>query len=474
MNYILEKREFVINENNTAQRRIISTLGSLFKTVPELWINQTLHGDIDFSVIRELGFNTINKIFLKKGEITSITGIPEGIIEFYCIDNYLFEIDNLPKSLKELNLDMNYIERIDFKDTPNLKKVILSHNKLVEIENLPPSLEELYLNYNDIKELDLQHLTQLRVLHVKNNKSIILKNIPPSLINLEMDNDPFQPVNLIPTEENKEDENEEDTAENEIEYREALNEYFKMKQLYEEKTFKAKSEAYNRGKTKNEKKRLVLQVKPKCIHCQRPVGTLFSLKDNKYIAICGDKREPCPLNIKIYKGIMMNFEEVLYLFKDEVEKLKDTIIKQKLDTIFNYLSEKESIEQFKKNITQYNYQSSEYSELLDKYNEYYKNPVSKEMILKKTDDIYRLIGAIGELLEEYNRTNNKEILKRIVEIETQELYPETHNLRMLKYKIMEVFFQDKEKKDILFQKTIGLGDYDYSVGEVPRVIKFRK
>lgn len=472
MNSILEKREYIINENNTAQRRLLSILEALFKTVPDLWINEALHGDLDFSVIRDMGFSDIKKIFLKKGEITSIVGIPERITEFQCIDNYITEINNLPNSLVQLNLDYNYLERIDLKNTPNLKKAILSHNKLVEIENLPTSLEELYLNYNQIKELDLQHLIQLRVLHVKNNKSIILKNIPPSLVNLEMDNDPFQPVDLAAVEEDA-NENEDDTAENEIEYREALNEYFKMKQQYEEKTLKAKRDAYALGKTKKEKRRLVLEVKPKCVHCKRPVGTLFSLKENKYTAICGDRGEPCLLNIKIYKGSTMNFEEVLYLYKDEVEDLKDDIIKQKLDTIFNYLSEKESIEQFKKNITQYNYQSSEYNELLAKYDEYYKNPVSKEMILKKTEDIYRLIGAIRELLEEYERTDNKEVLKRIVEIENQELYPETHNLRMLKYKIMEMF-QDKKERDILFQKTIGLGEYDYSVGEVPRVIKFRK
>jgi Leucine-rich repeat (LRR) protein len=236
MNIILEKRENIIRENNTAQSELLGILDNLFKSVPDLWINHSLHGDLDFSVIRDLGFSSIHSIYLKKGEITSIRNIPEGILHIECIDNYLTDIDDLPHSLEKLNLDFNYLERIDFKKTPRLKKAILSHNKLVEIENLPVSLEELYLDYNEIEELDLQHLVKLRVLHVKNNKSIVLKNIPPSLVDLQMDLDPFQSTEKH----DEETEEEQESRDNQIEYREAISEYFKLKQKYEEKTKKEK------------------------------------------------------------------------------------------------------------------------------------------------------------------------------------------------------------------------------------------
>lgn len=467
MNMIFEKRETIIQENNTAQTQLLGILEDLYKNLSELWINQIFHGDLDFSVIRELGFSDIKKIFLIKGEITSIRGLPQDIRELKCQDNYLTEFNDLPHSLVELNLSFNYIQHMDMKKVPSLKKVNLSNNQLMTIENLPTSLEELYLNNNQIKEIDLQHLLKLRVLHVKNNKSIVLKNIPKSLIDLQMDNDPFRAEEAEAEDEEGEGEEESNT----IEYREALHEYFKIKQKYEEKNLESKRNAYRRGTTKKEKKRLVLEVKPQCIHCNRPVGTLFSLKNNKYTAICGDPREPCSLNVKIFKGETMNFEDVLYLYKEEIDKLKDDIIRQKLDTLFNYLNERESIEQFKKNLAEYNFESAKYTELVDKYNEYYKNPILKTQVAQKTEDIYQLIGAIRKLLEEYEKTKNKEVLKRIIEIENQELIPETHNLRMLKYKIMEVYTE--KGANILFQKSIGLGDYDYSVDEKPRVIKFR-
>ena len=125
MNMIFEKRETIIQENNTAQTQLLGILEDLYKNLTELWINQIFHGDLDFSVIRELGFSDIKKIFLKKGEITSIRGLPEDIRELKCQDNYLTEFNDLPHSLVELNLSFNYIQHMDMKKVPSLKKVNL-------------------------------------------------------------------------------------------------------------------------------------------------------------------------------------------------------------------------------------------------------------------------------------------------------------------------------------------------------------
>jgi hypothetical protein len=378
--------------------------------------------------------------------------------------------------LVELNLDFNYLEYIDLKRNPNIRKLVLSHNKLTQIDNLPPSLEELYLNYNQIQKLDLRHLTKLRILHIKNNPSVIIEHSPKSLVDLQLDNDPFQTTQLVDEvflDENEEKDSEEnDQEENKIEYRTALNEYFKLKHKYESGLFSAKKIAFEQGKTKREKNRLIQQIQPKCIHCKRPVGTIFSKKNNKYIAICGDKVNPCKLNIKLFTGLSMNFNDILYLYKESTDKIKETIICQKLNTIFNYIGETESTEIFKKNITEYYFEKEYFDELLEKYRGLTHDTIKHEIIQNKINDIYRIVAGINELLNEYHKTNNGEILKRIAEIESQELIPETHNLRMLKYKIMEIYFI--EENNILFQKENALGDLDHYIGELPRVVRFRR
>jgi hypothetical protein len=471
-----EKREYIQNENNTAQTQLIGILGELPKTIPGLYVNTIFHGDIDFSILQE-DFPFIKKIELIKGEITNIQGIYEGITSVNCPGNLLTELPDLPVSLVELNLSANYIEYANFENTPNIKKINMAYNSLTTIENLPPSLEELDIRINKISFLDLSTLVHLRVLNVKGNKSIVLKNIPPSLVDLQMDEDPFQPVDYEEEEEKKEEEEDhtkdsEDSEERTkitINYHDALNEYFDMKQKYESHILNDKRDLYEKGKTRKEKKELIQSYHPKCVKCKRPVGTIFKIKNNHYVAICGDKKEPCNLNIKIYKGVFYSFETMLYQFKEEVEKIKETIIKQKLDTLFNYINEGESVIIFKHNLEQYHLSNNIYQELIKRYNTYYNNEIHDEKIKEKMEEINDIVRHIQEMIEEYNKRTDEKWIEDIVEIERTNLFPEIQNLRMLHYKIMEM-----NHSTHLFQKQLALTDYEYSFEEQPRVVRFTR
>ena len=50
----------------------------------------------------------------------------------------------------------------------------------------------------------------------------------------------------------------------------------------------------------------LLEIKPKCINCKRPVGTTFSAgkKDDRYTVTCGDPNPGtrCKLDIVIFNG----------------------------------------------------------------------------------------------------------------------------------------------------------------------------
>ena len=106
---IREKRENIISGNeNTAQHKLIEILKPLSKRARSLVIREELHGDVDFSILKEEGYNMITSIHIGKGEITSIIGLPQGIIELKCIDNYLFELTGLPSSLENLYISNNY------------------------------------------------------------------------------------------------------------------------------------------------------------------------------------------------------------------------------------------------------------------------------------------------------------------------------------------------------------------------------
>jgi hypothetical protein len=467
------------NENNTAQNQLIQYLEKMSKNIFELMIPLDLHGDIDFSILKEMNFDSIRQILFQQpqelqGEITSIHGIPEEILTVSCPNHLLTEMPELPSSLLLLDLTNNYIQYASFKNTPNLTKMNLSSNQLNEIMDLPPSLEELDIHDNKITFLDLSTLTSLRSLNVTGNKSIVLHNPPPSLVDLKIDDNPFRQQSISSESESSKEENEMN-----LNYIDALNRYMNLKRDYEFTILERKRQLYEKGNTKKEKRDLIKGFQPLCIKCRRPVGTIFSIKDQHYMAICGDKTEPCKLNIKLDKGLYFSsFEQSLYEFKENVEELKETIIKQKLDALFNYTNETEAVYKFKNNMEEYMNMNNVYETLFKRYKDYHNNEIRDEKIKHKMEEINKIILDIQQRIDKYKKEpENEHIIQEIVDIEIKELFPEIHNLRMLKYTIMEMDEVLNKKnvviKNVLVQNQLGLLDYETEFTK-PQVIRWNE
>jgi hypothetical protein len=487
MNIIEETREGVIRDNNTAQNKLKNLLETHDKGIIELRIDEPLHGELDLSIFEEMGFKNIQNIYLGKGEITGIRNFPPKLLIFECIDNLLVEVNELPNTLQQLDLQYNYLNHIDLYGLSKLFKVNLSHNKLESIENLPANIEEVYCINNKLKKLPLAETQKLRVLHVSQNPNIIIENVPKSLVDLKMEDNPFTEVTYqemhAPLDHDDADQEEKMT------YHDALHQYFKLKHIYETELYENRKNAYNPAiiATQKQRKKLAQLVKPKCINCKRPVGTIFSRKDEKYIAICGDTnaQTKCGLNIKLDAGSYTNHSDMLYLFREKVESMKESIIIQKLDTLFNYINERQSVHIFKKELEDYNFYSSMYKELYEKNVELHYDPERKDIILRKQKDIFKLIDTIKALLDEYKKTDNKEFLRNAVEIQVKELNPEIENIRRLKYEWMEVETDIKsagpfgsssviEISNKLVQRDVNLSKNDYTFGEQPKLIHFSK
>jgi hypothetical protein len=467
-----EQREYVIKGNNTAQPQLLSILENLTKYVKEIEIKEALYGDLDFSVLKELGYGNIKSIILNEGQITNIIGLPEDLLHFECNRNLLISMDELPTSLKYLKIRDNFLTSIDLSTLDNLETLNVAYNKITGLEKLPKKLVELVCDNNKIERLNLTDIHDLKVLNVSNNPITLIENLPSGIVEFKMDNTPSIEFrnSTIPSFEEKED-TEETTSKN---YLDSLNEYFKLKQDYETKKKDMMKKAFKNEPSRKMGKLAALSVKPPCINCKRPVGTIFSNRENDtYTAICGDKGNPCNLNIKIYNGKTINLPYILNIYKEEIEDIKDTIISQKLDTLFSYVTEEKSVQLFKKELETYNSNSKIFKNLLDKYNELYENKDKKEMIQKKSETIYLLIEKINDLLKEYEKTNNKSILKLAINMQINELYPEIRNMRLLKNEVLELN-EEEEGKFKVFSYPVALNKIDYDFGEKATVIKFNK
>jgi hypothetical protein len=468
-NILRTQREYVMSVNNTAQQKLNSILETLNKQTNVIQIKEPLHGDIDLSDLREFGFGNIETLEFVEGEITTILGLPPTLKKLVCPKNLLFFIDDLPPALVHLDLAQNHIETIDLLELNALEVLNLSSNKVTKLDHLPPTLLELHVQDNRLTFLDLQGLTQLKTLNVSENKITVIENLPETVVTLLVENNPaieFRHAPAVPKPTDSDTHYEEHAQK--MTYQSALQEYFKLKQKYEEKTSKMKHAAYDRAKTKRDKKEAVLAVKPQCVKCGRAVGTIFAKKNNRFTAICGDTRNPCKLDIQIFTGEYNPISYALHEMKDEVENFKESIIRQKLDTLFNYAGENESIEKFKKEMEGLNRVNVIYKELNDVYTDLYHSRDKKDLMDRKESTIFVCIERIRVLLAQYKKDENAEVLKTTMQMQVEELFPEVRNLRMLQNEVMEM------EEGCLIKHPVSLAKSEHTFNEPPRVIKFVK
>ena len=466
MSLIYEERESIIRENNTAQTVFSDIIKDLKSDVVELNINTPLDGDVDLSICK---FPKLRTVIFGEGKITNLINVPQHITKLVCAGNLLIELDDLPNSLLHLDFARNYLTTIDFKKIPNIQELHCEDNKIEDFGVLPKSIIALYCDHNKLKHIDLKDMKDLKTLHISNNPLVIVENLPETIHEFISENNP-----IAITETEREDEPK-DRIEKKINYAEALAKYFKMKTKYEEDVLDKRRAAYRRGVSKKDKAARSAAVNPKCVKCSRPVGTVFSTDINGYRAICGDKEHPCGLDIKLSRGNYELSESILDAFRDAMNDTKDRIIKLKMDTLFNYVSESTSSKLFKRKIDDYNKDSKIYKDELDRYNDLYNNAHKKELIKTKMAVIYGINKNIRGMLVEYATSDNKNLLTTIIDTYSKDLLPEIENLRRLKNDIMEMNYEmnlNSPNMSTLYQSEVALSKCEYLYGEPPNVIRF--
>lgn len=472
MNIIEQQRDDIIRENNTAQTRLLDILENYSRQATTLHIEESLHGNVDLSPLRELGFGLIENIHFSKGEITNIENVPKGISSLICTENLLLYLENLPSSLININVSENIIKYIDVSNLNKLQTLYISNNKLKHIENLPASLVEFVADFNQLQQLNLLENINLKLINVANNQITLIENLPENT-KLIVDNNPsieFRNSDVSQIGGDNDDENVNNTN-----YTDAINAYFSMKNDYETKIHNKKKQIYNKEPNKKLAKYIIKQYIPECIKCKRKVGSIFNKENDTYTIICGDTQNPCNLDVRIFAGTLSQFHSTFEALKEVFDETRDIVIRQKLDTLFDYVTEEDAVKLFKTQSELYMSNESLYNDYLERYNEMYNNTDTARRINEKQTNLFSMFEKNKELIDEYKKTNNREFLKAAVDLQVNEIANELQNIRILKHEIMEMFKQDTGTifpLNTLFQSPVSISKLDYTSGEQRRVISF--
>jgi len=259
-----------------------------------------------------------------------------------------------------------------------------------------------------------------------------------------------------------------------ISLNEALNNYYEFKTLYETSYDKEKRDIINNKKISwNEKRSRFQKLKPKCINCKRPVGTVFSRKftsDNSgdfktLSAVCGDRVKPCKLNINLKLENVETLESHIKELDNSIQEDKNEIIQKKNELLFGYITTETAInnfEAYKKDLNDLYELKNFFLELLISKTD---NEDKKKELKQLLSEYYVTIQNIGQDVKDANADNNIQLIEDTIRNNYVDLLmskPGTsenpaqigvlEKIRNLKYMYNNVEYDEDTNKYHLIQK----------------------
>lgn len=266
----------------------------------------------------------------------------------------------------------------------------------------------------------------------------------------------------------EEQEDPEEQFESPIENMDKLNNYYRLKEKYENNKNELKSVIMkNTTLNRRSKKASFLNQKPKCVNCKRRVGTKFSNKYNAeddsrtFLAICGDTENPCRLNIELKLTAVYILNDIIRNEKQKMNENQNQIIAMKNNLLFGYeINTDMAMQQFGVITQEIEEQTKIIETNLLKLLNIIKNPAKIQNIKQMQKDFYNYVAHFKEIIRRYETSpeeNKKtEYIHNAFEYYRDTIHPNTTLLANLKYSMMRVNNEGEDEsttnKYILEQK----------------------
>jgi hypothetical protein len=254
------------------------------------------------------------------------------------------------------------------------------------------------------------------------------------------------------------------------EVNEKIKEFYRLKHVYESKIQSHKTSILKDDKLSLKAKQDKFhKLTVNCINCDRKVGTIFKIGGNRLTAICGDKTKPCDLDIRIHRGAYIPLEELMNVFQEGVDDLKEDIIAVKLDLLFGYEKEAVVLEKFNKMKDTLSGDLESLMEYKTKYIEKMYNLDNKDELDEKMRMFYNKISTIKSTVEEFNETGRIQLIKDMVSLYDTELLPLLEEIRGVKYKYISLDYNNGDVN--LVRKPVTLDEMMVAM-ETPKIESF--
>ena len=258
----------------------------------------------------------------------------------------------------------------------------------------------------------------------------------------------------------------------------AINEYYKLKMNYESTLSKNKKKIINNTHLSlKEKRREFAQIKPKCIYCKRPGGTIFSTTFDKTTdsrelkAICGIRAQPCNLNIAILVGHFELFPLTLNGLSTDIKDEKTNIINNKNQNIFGYITAAQTVKLFEGLKEQVSDTTALYMSYLEEYLDIIDNKQKNNELKRDQEFFYSFLAEIHTAIGLFHSSDNTQYMRDAVDIYVNKLLPLLDKIMKLKYNENKVWYNENDNTYHLIQNKYTFKDIEFNTGE-EKVVSF--
>jgi hypothetical protein len=253
-----------------------------------------------------------------------------------------------------------------------------------------------------------------------------------------------------------------------------LNTYYSLQNQYNSAFDKEKQIIIKKDALSwKEKRKLFKNIKPKCVNCKRPVGTIFLNRRDKetderdLVATCGDKTSPCGLKIELHMEYTDNIYETLKTYNKEIQEFKKTIIQDKNNLLFGYITPSSAVQIFD-NVKDDLVKTAEMYEYTQSLCFNIKNNPTKHKQLQELEKEYKTCRLqMKEIMTNLKLSNydDEQKMREYIDVYIHRLLPTVQNMMLLKYQYRAVEYDETNKTYHLVQNTNSIQQMEWYLGD---------
>jgi hypothetical protein len=177
------------------------------------------------------------------------------------------------------------------------------------------------------------------------------------------------------------------------------------------------------------------------------------------------------LDIEIEHGEYTSREYAVKLLSENFEKLKTSIIRTKLDLLFNYIDESSAVKNFEEKRKELNEAGEMYNFFLTDTLLITDNPTKFNNIETSTTRLYLHIQELQILMKDFNTEQKEELINDAVELYKSKILPTADRIRNLKYAYNAVEYDEDNNTYHLIQNPYTIVQLEKNIGQTIKIIK---